>query len=153
MLELYWLDGTPLEFAGDLERLNDRLQDMTEPLAKSVTQVQQPAITNQFNSGGEPGWEPLSVLTEELKGHDEPLFETGNLRSKATSFSSWNLSENEASLVGIPEYGHYQNEGFYNVLFNKNVPARTFAFFSDPNIDGIVKVFEAWLQTQLQEAE
>jgi len=142
---LGWLPHNPREEAAVYRRIASDIKKTKIPIAASIVEVMSPSIVENFRVGGRPKWAPLSTFTKAKKGHDRILFESGKLARSTTGINAWNIDDGEASLRGDPKYGVFQNEGFYNVRFGVNVPAREWAVLQSQDIDKIVEVFAVWL--------
>ena len=145
MITIQWIPN-PNEIADDWDDFRSDVSSYDEPFDWSIERVIAPSLGLNFAVGGRPKWAPLAAYTKKKKGHSKILWEEGTLRDAAASVNSWNIGSHEAELTKVPEYGRYQNRGFFNVMFNTPVVARQWALFQEKDIDGVVQTFVEWLE-------
>lgn len=152
MLYMYWVPS-PIEVASDLYDLEAAFTDFSEPITRSIQNVIIPSLKENFSAEGRPKWTPLAAYTVQKKGFDKILYETGKLESAASSFNSWSITDHKGELSAsrIPNYSMFHNTGFFNVPFNKYVPARTWALYQLEDLDEIAFEFAEWIAEKIDE--
>lgn len=152
MVAIYftWVPN-PHQMGRDFKDFANELQDFSEPFERSIDNVMAPSLGKNFSTGGRPAWEPLAAYTVQKKGHGTELIDSGSLAGDAKDPNSWDIGSHEAELTGVPDYGLYQDRGFYNVMFNTDVVARQWALFQDSDIDGIEITFAEWIDEKFEE--
>jgi phage gpG-like protein len=132
--------------------LGDSLSDFREPLTESVKQVMMPSIRENFRQQGRPAWTPLSEATlarREAEGSGVSgriLSKSTRLLRRATAFKIWTVTQTEASVEGLGEdvwYGMIHQNG------NERTPQREFLVMQPEDEEGIVRVFDSWVDKQL----
>lgn len=106
--------------AGRVDKLGADIRSFHEPLLRSVREVMVPSIRENFNTGGRPGWEPLSEATLEVRSNyknpnTDPLVWTGTLRRVASQINIWTITKYSAMVVDLPEkvwYGKIHQAGY-----------------------------------------
>jgi len=148
------IDMHPSAFimVASLAALGDSVSDFREPLTESVKQVMMPSIRMNFQAQGRPGWAPLAPSTMNRR-MAEGSGVTGRILSKstrllrrATSFKIWEVTQSEASVTGLGDdvwYGMIHQNG------NANTPQREFLVMQPQDEEGIVRVFDQWVDKQL----
>lgn len=140
----------------DFKKIDDRLRKLTNrtrymrPAMEAAAGYMVNATVNRIlrtkTSPGGQRWQALSALTQELKGHDAPLFETGGL---ARSIRVYNLT-NSGFEIGSPlKYAGPMQKGVRKVRgkYRSNrprpqVPPRPFLGFSPENKRRIAKILK-----------
>jgi phage virion morphogenesis protein len=139
--------------AEDLARLNRRLAKLLQdtvnlaPVWEQAAEYMKRSTQNRFRTRKGPDgeyWEALSDVTIALKGHDRPLFQSGEL------LGSINVSEasNDGFMITADApYASYMQRGVKQVrgAFKSRrpqpqIPARPFMGFSDENVRRITKM-------------
>lgn len=143
---------TPTQYAAGLANIRRELQDMSEPLERSVDEVMTASIEDNFLSGGRPAWAPLAAFTIDKKGHDDILIDSGDLMDDASSMFPWDIEAKQAVLRDVEDYGKHQNYGFFNVPFGSYVEARPWALFQTEDEDDIEEVFWQWLEIIVEDS-
>lgn len=94
-------------------------------------------------------WAALSEVTIELKGHDKPLFETGEL---SNSIGIGDVSNDGFEIFSASDYASYMQEGvqtlrgaFRSKKPAPQVPPRPFMGFSDENMKRISQILHNYL--------
>jgi|SRR5262245_38063962 len=105
--------------ARDLDRLGLDIRSFREPLKRSVQQVMIPSFHQNFELGGRPTWPELSERTlqrhAEEGGSGRPLVKSGLLERVATQLNIWTITQNTASIRGLPPkvwYGNLHQQGY-----------------------------------------
>jgi phage gpG-like protein len=136
-----------LVFAENIDRLAMALRDFRDPLTESVNTVIIPSISQNFDSEGRPPWAELAESTVEQRGDAHPILNrTGSLKSAATSFGIWFITNSEASIQGIDKvhYAKFHQGGTINM------PARPFIGYQDQDVDQIEGIFSIWLDENIR---
>lgn len=101
--------------ARKVDKLGLDIRSFREPLKRVVKQVMIPSIRKNFDSGGRPEWEELSLGTVEQKGGDDrPLIRTGALRRQMGYINTWTIDREKAMIVDLPQkvwYGKVHQAG------------------------------------------
>lgn len=94
-------------------------------------------------------WAALSEVTIELKGHDKPLFETGEL---SESIGVGDVSDEGFEIFSSSDHASYMQEGvqtlrgaFRSKKPAPQVPPRPFMGFSDENMKRISQILHNYL--------
>lgn len=107
--------------AKDIYKLGLELQSFRLPLVTAIRAVMEPSIFRNFTEGGRPtAWEPLAPYTVEQRGGaTEPiLVRSGALRSVASSFEVWAITNETASIRQLPSnvwYGNLHQSGYGSI--------------------------------------
>lgn len=138
----------------DIARLNKRLGKLLhdtlhlEPVMAKAAQYMKRSTANRIlrtkTSPQGDRWEALSDVTIQLKGHSQPLFETGEL---SRSVNIRQVSNDGFMITADAPYASYMQKGVNKVRgsFKSNrpspqVPARPFMGFSEENVSRISKM-------------
>jgi len=151
MITIIW-ESHPQQFASAFTSWARSVKKFDEPFQRSVKEVMAPSLSENFKSGGRPSWAPLAAYTVDKKGGGQILVETGKLRDVAGSPGSWSMSNDSIELTDVPQYGRYQDTGFYNVPFDTHVPSRQWALYQPGDIDGVEDVFVEWVEQKYEDS-
>lgn len=115
-LEMGWSISPSIGLvAKDIEKLGLKLEDLREPITKSIKKVMIPSIRRNFDVGGRPAWDALADYTVNVRGDDGPiLVRTGKLKHGATQFGIWTITDTSASIRSLPSsiwYGAIHQAG------------------------------------------
>jgi phage gpG-like protein len=124
------------------------------PLEQSVRRVAIPSITENFEVGGRPPWEPHADSTVERRDRQgtlggEPqdiLIETGRLFGDATKLARWTITGDEAYISNLPSrsaYGRFHQTGA-NLSRGGTLPQRPWASLTTEDVDQIENIFNRW---------
>lgn len=128
------------------------IRSLREPLHEAVKTVVIPSIRENFDTGGRPAWEPLSESREMQKAAEglpaDILVASGKLNRTATQLNIWDFDggygsgEATASVdnLGNVDYGFFHQEG------TQRMPERPFLLVQPEDEDGIVEVFERYIE-------
>ncbi|WP_316200906.1 MULTISPECIES: phage virion morphogenesis protein [unclassified Bradyrhizobium] len=147
----------------DLARLNARLTKLLHdaehlhPVMEQAAEYMQRATINRIlrtkmSPEGER-WAALSDVTIALKGHDRPLFDSGEL---SRSIDVTDVADHGFELTADTEYASWMQNGFNHAgrkarrggkRYSKSdkVPARPFMGFSEENVKRISKMIRDYL--------
>lgn len=140
--------------AADVARLNKRISKllhdtlhMEEVWQEAAEYMQRSTVNRVLRSKTSPEgerWAALSDVTAELKGHDQPLFESGDL---AAGIEVEDVSNDGFVLSADAEYASYMQNGVKRVRGSftsrrpePQIPPRPFMGFSDENIRRISRM-------------
>lgn len=102
--------------AADVDRLGLDIQNMREPITRSIAQVMIPSTRKNFDVEGRPPWEPLADYTKQVRGNSGPILNrTGKLKRGVTTLHIWNIKDNSATVIGLPAeiaYGAVHQSGY-----------------------------------------
>ncbi|MEH2517482.1 phage gpG-like protein [Bradyrhizobium sp. AZCC 1610] len=140
-----------------LSRLNRRLAELLrdatdlEPVMQQAAQYMKNSTVNRIvrtkTSPGGERWAALSDVTAELKGHDQPLFHSGEM-SRGINIAD--VSDDGFMIVADAPYASYMQRGvskvkgaFRSKRPSPQIPARPFMGYSEENIRRISKMIRA----------
>jgi phage gpG-like protein len=164
--------------ADKIDTLGHEIESFKEPLTASVKMVIIPSIRQNFDEGGRPAWEPLADFTvSQRKGAAGPiLIRSGRLRTDATQFARWMITDTAASIQNWPQsswYGQLHQAGYGGRVSTKAVkkvrpgvvsaaqimggadseggaiPARPFIMYQPEDIPKIHEIFDQWLEEKI----
>lgn len=95
--------------ARDIERLGLEIENMREPITKSIVQVMIPSIDRNFREEGRPPWEELAEYTVKMRNFRErPILQrTGALRRGVTKLYIWHIKDDSATILSLPPFISY----------------------------------------------
>jgi phage virion morphogenesis protein len=145
--------------AGDLARLNRRLSKLLhgslnlEPVWQQAAEYMKQSTKNRIlrtkTAPDGERWAALSDVTIEMKGHDAPLFQSGEM---AGSVDILEVSNDGFMINTDAPYASYMHNGVQQVkgAFRSKrpapqIPARPFMGFSDENVRRISKMVRDYL--------
>jgi phage virion morphogenesis protein len=141
--------------ANDLRLLNKRISDLLhdvlhlEPVYAEAAEYMKRSTVNRIlrTKKGPDGarWAALSEVTQELKGHDRILFESGGL---ANSIQIEDVNHDGFVITSTADYASYMQDGIKRtkgMIKNKVVPPRPFMGFSDENKRRITTMIRNYL--------
>lgn len=163
---------SPAMLAAKIGTLSFQLRSFREPLTESADYLSS-LVKENFDSGGNPPWEPLAPSTIKRKGHSQPLIRTGKLRRRASQKNVWRVENRDTLYAVLPsdvDYGWFHETGFKmantgptknkthdhwgNELKTSFVPARP--FLPDMNNSNIRKdiadIFDQWIEMRIARA-
>ena len=137
-----------------LGRLNRRLSQLLkdavdlEPVMQQAAQYMKNSTVNRIlrtkTAPDGERWEALSDVTAELKGHDQPLFHSGEM-SRGIDIAD--VSDDGFMIVADAPYASYMQRGvnqvrgaFRSKRPSPQIPARPFMGYSDENVRRISKM-------------
>jgi phage virion morphogenesis protein len=145
--------------SADLARLNSRISKLLhdtlnlEPVWAEAAEYMKNSTANRIlrtkmSPEGER-WEALSDVTIALKGHDRPLFQSGEL---AGGINILDVSNDGFMITADAPYASYMQKGvkkvkgaFKSKRPQPQIPARPFMGFSDENVRRISKMVRDYL--------
>jgi len=105
--------------ATDVEKLALEIENMREPITRSIVQVMIPSIARNFAVEGRPPWEPLADYTKQVRGNAGPILNrTGKLKRGVTKLHIWKIKDNSATIVELPQeiwYGAVHQSGYGSI--------------------------------------
>ena len=134
-----------IERASDLEEFN---QEAAEYMVRST---QHRILRSKKEADGKP-FAALRELTIELKGHDKPLFETGELARSVHVEEADNdgftvraeaFNDSGDDYAFFVQHGRRQTKGRFRS--GRRVPSRKFMGFSEANINAISKMLRDYV--------
>ena len=139
----------------DLRRLNKRISELLhgtlhlEPVYAEAAEYMKRSTVNRIlrtkKSPDGERWAALSEVTQELKGDDRILFESGGL---ANSIQVQEVNHDGFAINSTADYASYMQDGIKRtkgMIKNKVVPARPFMGFSDENVRRISTMIRDYL--------
>ncbi len=138
----------------ELRKLTDRLNRMLHqaeslrPAMEEIGEYMQRSTQNRIlrqkrSPSGDP-WAELSELTIELKGHDRPLYQSGEL---AESIEVKNVNDRGVTIKANAPHASYMQGGVRKVKGkykskrpSPQIPALPFMGFSEENLKRIAKI-------------
>ena len=101
-----------------LQMFGESLEDMTDPLTRSVKDVMTISILENFMTGGRPTWDSLSENTLARRAKDGSgtmlMVRTGALAEAASSVGIWSIGKTSATIRSLPRnvwYGYVHQAG------------------------------------------
>jgi phage virion morphogenesis protein len=149
--------------SGDVLKVSERIAKLLadtenlEPVMEQAAEYMQRSTINRIlrTKRGPDGerWAALAEVTVELKGHDRPLFETGEL---SRSIEITDVSSHGFELTAETPYASYMQNGVAKMraitdsrhtegMGKGSIPARPFMGFSSENIKRITKMISDYL--------
>lgn len=121
-----------------------------KPLTNVVDEVMIPHIIEQFETGGDPPWEPHADSTVERRARQgtlgqspqDILIETGRLFDAATKRARWKIDSEQAFFSNLPSNAEY---GYFHLTGTDSMPARPFIQMTDQQLDDAQTVFGNWV--------
>lgn len=103
--------------ARDIEKLGLELENMREPITRSIVQVMIPSTDRNFREEGRPPWEELAEYTVKVRNFSEhPILQrTGKLRRGVTKLHIWHIKDDSATIISLPpeiSYGVLHQGGY-----------------------------------------
>lgn len=102
--------------AADVDRLGLEIENMREPITRSIVQVMIPSTARNFAEEGRPPWEPLADYTRKVRGDSGPILDrSGKLKRGVTKLHIWNVKDNSAAVTELPPeiwYGAIHQSGY-----------------------------------------
>jgi phage gpG-like protein len=143
------------------------LNNLREPLVKSVQKVMIPSFRANFAAQGRPSWEALSPVTVQRRGASGPILRrTGRLERDATQTSLWHFTDTAASIQSWPSsswYGALHQAGYGQASKASvkqqtsrgaaafTIPARPFIMFQEEDEPKIREIFMEWMEKKAVE--
>lgn len=166
--------------AGRINTLGTGISTFDEPLRRAIKEIVIPSIQTNFDVGGRPAWQPMSGETPGIAARmgspvRKLLVRTGALKGAMGEVSSWNITNESASLY-IPLdvwYGYIHQAGFAGkgggqsakgksfqwIVKNASkdmpvsaIPQRPFAVLQPEDEADIQDMFMEWLGEKIEEA-
>ena len=145
--------------SGDIAKLNRRISkllhdtlDLEPVMAEAAEYMKRSTVNRILRTKTSPDgerWEALSDVTIALKGHDQPLFQTGGL---ADSVDVLDVSKDGFMISAEAPHASYMHKGvkrvkgaFKSKRAEPQVPARPFMGFSDANVRRISSMIRNYL--------
>jgi len=148
-VDLYVEITPPAEvIVGAILGFSTQITTFREPLTRAVEKVAAPSLSQNFDVGGRPAWEPLAEGTTAQKVGGEILIETGELQRFAGSLDAWTIGGDQAAIEGLPEnvgYGTFHQAGTWKM------PARPWAELQEEDLVAIDDIFALWFEEKLVE--
>lgn len=141
---------SPLLLAEHIDTLALNIRSFREPLTRAIREVVIPSIRNNFDSGGDPSWQPLARITldQKLRAGFSPdiLVRSGKLKRVAQQLNIWTINREEAYITSLPVnvwYGQVHQAG------TRKIPSRPFIAVTSTDEDRIREVFSTWLEERV----
>lgn len=118
--------------ASRIDKLGVDIRSFRKPLERAIREVVIPSIGQNFDVGGRPSWEPLSVSTEEIRSRigkrpvGRVLVSTGALRRGATQLNNWKIGRGAAVFAQLPPrvwYGMVHQLGYEGKTMTSRIKA------------------------------
>lgn len=135
----FFRDIGAIEAAIDL--LGQKFNDFSEPLAAALELVILPSIKKNFEVGGRPSWQQLSMPYRIYRLPKPILIQSGALLKATQAIGNWRVGLNSVELTGIDSvpYAAYHQGG------TRRMPARPYVMYQPEDIDQITQIFEIWV--------
>lgn len=132
------------QFSRSLERISDRAGN-AKPVFAKIGRDWMNWNEEQFDSEGarsSGGWDPLAASTIASKGHDQILFDSGDLFDEMVSFGNLEITDEHLYFAiddEVDRYARIHQRG------GDSVPRRRVLEFTDLDRTEMVKDLQLWL--------
>jgi phage virion morphogenesis protein len=130
------------------EHLQPAIQEAAEYMVRSTRNRITGKKSDRHAPDGEP-WAPLSEMTIEKKGHNQILYQSGELLD---SIHIENVTNDGFTVIADSPHASYMQSGVKRTngwVKGKKIPARPFIGFSEANIRRIAKILRDYIDSDI----